>query len=206
MSEVAIPDLSIDALHAGDRAEFSRLVDATSGQIYRLALRMLNEPQDAEDILQNTYLQALRHIGEFQGRSSLLTWLYRIAINESLMQLRKRRPEISLSEAVSDESAEDDYAPLHLADWCCLPEQELLTSEARQNLDEAIQHLPEALRVVFILRDLQGLSIQETGQAVGISESAVKTRLLRARLRLRDELSLYYSERLGKRREKDGSN
>lgn len=201
MDEMAIPDLSIKALRAGDRAEFARLVDATSGQIYRLALRMLGDPQDAEDILQNTYIQALQHIGEFEGRSRLSTWLYRIAINESLMQLRRRRPEMSLSEAVGDEAEEEDYAPLHLADWCCLPEQELLSSEARRNLDEAIQRLPETLRIVFILRDLQGLSIQETGQALGISESAVKTRLLRARLRLRDELSLYYSERLGTRRE-----
>lgn len=205
MDKVAIPDLSIKALHAGDRAEFARLVDATSGQIYRLALRMVGDPQDAEDILQNTYIQALQHIGGFEGRSSLSTWLYRIAINESLMQMRKRRPEISLSEAVGDESEGEDYAPLHLADWCCLPEQELLSSEARRNLDEAIQRLPETLRVVFILRDLQGLSIQETGEALAISESAVKTRLLRARLRLRDELSLYYSEKLGKRRESDGS-
>lgn len=201
MSDPDVPDFSIEALRSGDREEFARLVDATSGQIYRLALRMLGDPQDAEDILQNTYIQALRHIGEFEGRSSLSTWLYRIAVNESLMQLRKRHPEISLTEAVGDQSEEDDYAPLHLADWCCLPEQELLSSEARQNLDEAIQRLPETLRIVFILRDLQGLSIQETGQALGISESAVKTRLLRARLRLRDELSRYYSERLGDRSE-----
>jgi RNA polymerase sigma-70 factor (ECF subfamily) len=192
-------DLSIDALRSGNRAEFARLVDATSSQIYRLALRMLGDPQDAEDILQNTYIRALHHIGEFKGRSSLTTWLYRIAINEALMQLRRRRPEVSLSDVNSDESDEPAYTPLHLADWCCLPEQELLSSEARQNLDEAIEHLPESLRLVFILRDLQGLSIQETSQTLGISEPAVKTRLLRARLRLRDDLSLYYSEKLAKR-------
>jgi RNA polymerase sigma-70 factor (ECF subfamily) len=199
MSEATVHDLSIDALRSGNRAEFARLVDATSSQIYRLALRMLGDPQDAEDILQNTYIRAFRHIGEFEGRSSLSTWLYRIAINEALMHLRKRRPEMSLSEVDSDEFDEAAYAPLHLADWCCLPEQELLTTEARQKLDEAIQHLPETLRLVFILRDLQDLSIQDTSQALGISESAVKTRLLRARLRLRDDLSLYYSDQLGKR-------
>jgi RNA polymerase sigma-70 factor, ECF subfamily len=201
MGEAFSPDLSIEALRAGNRAEFARLVEATSSQIYHLALRMLGDPQDAEDILQNTYIRALRHIGEFEGRSSLSTWLYRIAINEALMQLRKQRPEISLSEMEDDESEDDGYAPLHLADWCCLPEQELLSSESRRNLDEAVQHLPETLRIIFILRDLQGLSIQETAQALGISESAVKTRLLRARLRLRDELSIYYSERLGKQGE-----
>ncbi|MGD0612490.1 MAG: sigma-70 family RNA polymerase sigma factor [Anaerolineales bacterium] len=201
MGKVVVPDLSIEALRAGNRAEFARLVDATSSQIYRLALRMLGDPQDAEDILQNTYIRALRHIGEFEGRSSLSTWLYRIAVNEALMQLRKRRPEMSLSEADDDDSEDEDYIPLHLADWCCLPEQELLSSEARRKLDEAIQRLPVTLRIVFILRDLQDLSIQETGQALGISESAVKTRLLRARLRLRDELSRYYSERLGEQSE-----
>jgi RNA polymerase sigma-70 factor (ECF subfamily) len=108
---------------------------------------------------------------------------------------------MSLSEADDDDSEDEDYIPLHLADWCCLPEQELLSSEARRKLDEAIQRLPVTLRIVFILRDLQDLSIQETGQALGISESAVKTRLLRARLRLRDELSRYYSERLGEQSE-----
>lgn len=201
MGKVAIPDLSIEALRAGDRAEFARLVDATSSQIYRLALRMLGDPQDAEDILQNTYIRALRHIREFEGRSSLSTWLYRIAVNEALMHLRKRRPEMSLAEADDDESEDENYTPLHLADWCCLPEEELLSSETRRKLDEAIQRLPETLRIVFILRDLQSLSIQETGQALGISESAVKTRLLRARLQLRDELSRYYSERLGEQSE-----
>ena len=199
MSQAAVPDLSIDALRSGDRAEFARLVDATSSQVYRLALRMLGDPQDAEDILQNTFIQALRHIGEFEGRSSLSTWLYRIAINEALMQLRRRRPEVSLSEADGEESDEPAAPPLQLADWCCLPEQELLSAEARQKLDEAIGLLPETLRLVFILRDLQGLSIQETSQALGISEPAVKTRLLRARLRLRDDLSLYFSDKLGKR-------
>ncbi len=197
MTKAALTDLSTDSLRKGDRAEFARLVDATSGSIYRLALRMLSDEQDAEDVLQTTYLKAYQHFNEFEGRSSLSTWLYRIAANEALMLIRKRRPET----VIADEQAEDDdpdYPSIQLADWSSLPEEELLSGEARVRLDQAIQKLPEAMRIVFLLRDIEGLSIDETAAALGLSQSAVKTRLLRARLRLRDDLSSYYAERLSK--------
>jgi len=191
------PEISVEALRLGDRGEFARLVEAYSGPLYRLALKMLGNPPDAEDALQNSFLKAFQHINEFEGRSKLSTWLYRIASNEALMLLRKRHQESSFS----DVSPEDDdegrnYDPVQLTDWCCLPEDEFLTTEARAALDGAVQHLPDTLRIVFILRDLEGLSIQETSQVLGLSETAVKTRLLRARLRLREELSSYYGERL----------
>jgi len=199
MSE-ATKDISLQALQAGDRAEFARMVDAYSGPIYRLALKMLGQDQDAEDVLQNTFLKALQHIDGFEGRSSLPTWLYRIAANEALMLLRKKRPEIEMT----DTEPEDDlseYAPTQFVDWCCLPEDETLSAEAKAQLDQAIQTLPETLRIVFLLRDIEGLSIQETSQALNLSETAVKTRLLRARLKLRERLSLYYGERLAQRSE-----
>jgi len=199
MSE-ATKDISLQALQAGDRAEFARMVDAYSGPIYRLALKMLGQDQDAEDVLQNTFLKALQHIDGFEGRSSLSTWLYRIAANEALMLLRKKRPEIEMT----DTEPEDDlseYAPTQFVDWCCLPEDETLSAEAKAQLDQAIQTLPETLRIVFLLRDIEGLSIQETSQALNLSETAVKTRLLRARLKLRERLSLYYGERLAQRSE-----
>jgi RNA polymerase sigma-70 factor (ECF subfamily) len=192
-------EISVEALRAGDRKEFSRLVDTYSGQIYRLALKMLGVPTDAEDVLQNTFLKAFQHLKEFEGRSSLSTWLYRIASNEALMLLRKHRPEITLSDTAPEDEENSHYSPSEFTDWCCLPEDEFLSSESKDALDRAVQHLPETLRIVFVLRDIEGLSIQETSQTLNLSETAVKTRLLRARLRLREELSAYYGERLEKR-------
>ncbi len=149
-----IEAFSLDALRAGDRAEFSRLVEATSAKMYRLAVKMLNDPQDAEDVLQETYLKAYRHLKDFDGRSSLSTWLYRIATNEALMQLRKRRPDIiSIDEPV--ETTEGEQEPVQIIDWCCLPEDVLLSGETRARLDGAISHLPHNLRIVFLLRDIE---------------------------------------------------
>jgi RNA polymerase sigma-70 factor (ECF subfamily) len=194
-------EFSLEALRKGDRDEFARLVDAYSNQIYRLGLKMLADPQDAEDVLQNTFLKALQSLANFEGRSSLSTWLYRIAVNEALMLLRKQRSETPVP---GDQDSDDDenYFPVQFVDWCCLPEDELLSSEAKARLDRAIQKLPEKLRVVFILRDIEGLSIRETSQALGLTETAVKTRLLRARLNLREQLSVYYGERLGEEKVK----
>ncbi len=185
--------ISLQALRAGDRVHFARMVEAYSTPIYRLALKMMGNEQDAEDVLQTTFVNALRHVADFEGRSSLSTWLYRIAANEALMLMRRKRPSVSL-----DEEPEDDEAqpPRELADWGGLPETELESGEARQQLERAIRSLPEKLRVVFLLRDIEGLSIRETGEALDLTETAVKTRLLRARLYLREQLSEYFGERL----------
>jgi RNA polymerase sigma-70 factor (ECF subfamily) len=193
----ASQEFSLQALQAGDQAEFARLVDAYSTQIYRLALKMLGDEQDAEDVLQNTFMKALQSIGKFEGRSSLSTWLYRIAVNEALMLLRRQKPTIPV--AMDYEGDEDEIQhPIQFTDWCCLPEDELLSAESKGYLDEAIRRLPEKLQVVFLLRDIEGLSIRETSEALDLTETAVKTRLLRARLNLREQLSTYYGERLKK--------
>lgn len=185
----------MQALQSGDRAEFARMVDLYSAHIYRLALKMLGDPQDAEDVLQTTFLKALQSMGSFEGRSSLSTWLYRIAVNEALMSLRRQKPTVSV--AMDYESDEEDIEhPTQLTDWCCLPEEELLSAEAKRYLDLAVRRLPEKLRLVFLLRDVEGLSIKETAEALDLTETAVKTRLLRARLNLREQLSAYYGERL----------
>jgi len=185
--------ISLAALKAGDRTEFARLVDATSNHIYHLALKILRDPQDAEDVLQESYIKAMRALPEFEGRSSLSTWLYRIAVNEALMLLRKRRVNLV---PVEEEADEDDEQPgMVLTDWVGLPEDELLSAESRQRLEAAVDTLPDTLRIVFMLRDMEGLSIKETAELLKLSETAVKTRLLRARLRLRNELSVYYGER-----------
>jgi RNA polymerase sigma-70 factor (ECF subfamily) len=195
-------EVSLELLKAGDRREFARLVDEYSNSLYRLALKMLGNPLDAEDVLQNTFFQAFQHIGEFEGRSSISTWLYRIASNEALMLIRKKRPEIAFSDITTEENNESDYVPAQFTDWGHLPEEELLSAETRAILDQAIQNLPEIYRIVFILRDIEGLSITETSQALDLTETTVKTRLLRARLRLREEISRYYSEKFSKRSKK----
>lgn len=188
-------NFSLEALRAGDRAEFSRLVEAYSGKLYRLALKMLGNQQDAEDILQETFIKAYRHLNTFDGRSHLSTWLYRIATNEALMKLRKKRPEtVSIDEPL--ETMEGEQEPLQIVDWCCLPEDELTSTEVRKYIDAAVGRLPESLRVVFLLRDIEDLSTLETAQTLGLSEEAVKTRLSRARMRLREELSSYFGERM----------
>jgi RNA polymerase sigma-70 factor (ECF subfamily) len=188
-------EISLEALQSGNRVEFARLVDAYSTQIYRLALKMLADEQDAEDVLQNTFMKALQSIENFEGRSSISTWLYRIAVNEALMLLRRHRPTVSVAMDYEDDEDEIQH-PTQFTDWCCLPEEDLLSAEAKKHLDVAIQRLPEKLRVVFLLRDVEGLSIRETSETLDLTETAVKTRLLRARLNLREQLSSYYGERM----------
>jgi RNA polymerase sigma-70 factor (ECF subfamily) len=197
MVETIIQDISIEALRNGDRAEFARLVDAYSAPIYRLGLRMLGNEQDAEDVLQNTFVNALTHMSTFEGRSSVLTWLYRIAVNEALMILRRGRPEVNVDDTDSSDE-NDNISPTQFVDWGALPEDELLSAEGKQALDNAIQTLPESLRMVFLLRDIQELSIKDTADTLNLTEANVKVRLLRARLMLREKLSLYYGERMKK--------
>jgi RNA polymerase sigma-70 factor (ECF subfamily) len=200
MNTESIPEtsLSLEALKKGDRHELAQMVDLYSDKIYRLALKFTNNPQDAEDVLQETFLKAMRALPEFEGRSSLSTWLYRIAVNEALMLLRKQKPDLALDTPVEDEDSDEGGSSngLILADWCCLPEEELLSEESRRFLDQAIQQLPATLRSVFILRDIEGMSIRETADLLGLTETNVKTRLLRARLFLRQQLSRYFGERL----------
>ncbi len=185
----------LEALKSGDRAAFARLVETHSTRIYRLALKILGDPQDAEDVLQDTFVKALRALPSFEGRSSLSTWLYRIAVNEALMMVRKRRADVvSIDEEKEDQEGEAE--PVEIIDWCCLPEGDLLSAEARRFLDTAVQRLSPALRAVFVLRDIEGLSVKEAAETLGLTEATVKTRLLRARLKLREALSGYFAERL----------
>jgi RNA polymerase sigma-70 factor, ECF subfamily len=190
-------EISLESLIAGDRAEFARLVDMYSSSVYRLGLKMLGNPQDAEDVLQNTFLNALIHLPKFEGRSSITTWLYRIAANEALMLIRKKKPEISLERSDDDSKVEsiEDVKPQQFVDWSGLPEDEFLSSEGKNILETGVQMLPESLRIVFVLRDVEGLSIKETADALTLTETNIKTRLLRARLFLREQLSTYYGER-----------
>jgi RNA polymerase sigma-70 factor (ECF subfamily) len=182
-------------LPAQDRGKFAHVVDTYSSQIYGLALRLMESPAEAEDVLQETFLKAYMARDDFRGEASMGTWLYRIATNEALMRLRKHEPPmISVDEP--NTMSDGETSPRQLRDWCCLPEEEFMTAETQQELDTAVENLSLNLKVVFIMRDVQGLSTRETAQILEISESAVKTRLMRTRLQLRDHLSAYFSERL----------
>ena len=188
-------DIDIKALTRKDKSAFAQLLNENSENIYRVALKMVGNPQDAEDILQETFIKAFNNIEKFEGRSKLSTWLYRIAVNESLMHLRKQKNHFEELDA-GVQKDDGDILPRQIIDWCCIPEKELLNNESRRHLKSAIKTLSEANRAAFILRDVQGLSTRETAEALDISESAVKIRLMRARMQLREELTSFYAEKL----------
>lgn len=196
--------ISISALKAGDRAEFARLVEGYSTSIYRLGLKITGNEQDAEDVLQLTFEKVLKNIKGFEERSSLSTWMYRVASNEALMLLRKHRPTLLLDDDCADEDEESVSRPIELADFSKLPESELLQDEVSDKLNVAVAKLPIRLRTVFLLRDVEGLSIRETAKALQITETNVKIRLLRARMNLREQLAQYFSERV-RQEVQDGS-
>ncbi len=182
----------VRAAQEGDQASFRELVTRYEGKVYRLALKMVRDPQDAEDVLQETFISVYRHLDTFRGDSAFATWIFRIATNASLMKLRSAKPTVSLDEP-SD--AEEEVFPRELADWSGAPDEMLLNGEIRAQMDAALTQLPETLRAVFVLRDVQGLSIEETARVLDISIPNVKTRLHRARFALREKLACYFAER-----------
>jgi len=184
-------NLDLSALQRRDPAAFRQLVETYSPRIYNLALNMLANPDLAEDVLQETFINAYRAIDRFEGRAHVSTWLYRIAHNAVLMRLRqeKRAPQVqSLEDEVDAETL-----PI-TSGWDETPERQLLQAELRQKMDEALASLSEALRSVFVLRDVQGLSTAETAEVLALSETAVKSRLHRARLALRNQLAPYLQD------------
>ena len=168
------------------------MVERHSGTVYNLALRLMNNPQEAEEVLQETFISAYRALDRFEGRSKLGTWLYRIAYNAALMRLRKRRvPTSSIDEPLLTEDGE--AMPRQLVDWTSLPDEILLSGELRGVLDETVAKLSETLRGVFVLRDIEGLSTAETAAILDLTEANVKVRLHRARLALREHLTAYFA-------------
>ncbi len=187
--------IDLEALRRKDKHAFAQLVNQNSDNIYRLGMKMLGNPQDAEDILQETFIKAFDNIDRFEGRSKVSTWLYRIAVNEALMLLRKRKDNLTEIDAEL-ETKNGDLLPRQIVDWCCLPEKELVSNESRKRINAAIQTLSDANRAAFLLRDVEGLSTKETADVLDISESAVKVRLMRARLQLREELTNFFADKM----------
>ena len=176
----------------GNAEAFTVVVNQYERNIFRLALNVTSNKEDAEDVLQETFLKAYTHLGRFQGNSRFYTWVVRIAVNESLMKLRKRRSDrqVSLDEGL--ETDDNGLLPREIADWGDNPEQRYAKTEWQEILAEATQTLEPAFRTVFTLRDVEQLSTEETAEALGLSVPAVKSRLLRARLKLRQRLNKYF--------------
>ena len=191
-SNVAREDehLLVSAAKGGDVSAFEELVNRYERKIFRLTMNITRNREDAEDAMQDAFMKAYSHLDRFQEESRFYTWLVRIAANEALMRLRKRRPnQVSLDEPIE---SEDNFIPQQIEDWGPSPEQRFAQTEMRDILRNVIEELTPDFRVVFVLRDVEGLSTEDTAEAVGISEAAVKSRLLRARLKLRQKLDRHF--------------
>jgi RNA polymerase sigma-70 factor (ECF subfamily) len=188
-----LPDLALVArAKAGDLDAFEALTNRHEQRVYSLALRMLRHQQDAEDVTQQTFLSALENLGGFRGDASFATWLLRIATHAALKVIRKQKglDTISLEEATEEADGYDTIPhPEYIADWRQSPEEMVRKNEIQRLLEDALANLDEKHRLVFLLRDVEGLSVKETAEALGLSEANTKVRLLRARLQLREQLT-----------------
>src|ERR1700752_1363919 len=196
-TEEVHPDvLLVNRARAGDMEAYEKLVRQYDRQVFRIAQHITQNREDAEDVVQDAFLKAYEKLDQFQGNSKFYTWLVRIAVNESLMRLRKRRTGkmVSIDE---DIDTDEGSVPRDLADWAPDPEQNYTQSELAEILRKTIKGLPPGFRVVFVLRDVEGLSTEETAETLGLSIPAVKSRLLRARLQLRERLSRYFRRKKG---------
>ena len=182
----------VEQVKQGQVEQFNELVNRHARKIFRLTQHITGNREDAEDALQEAFLKAYSRLPQFQGDSQFYTWLVRIAVNESLMKLRKRKSggvTVSLDEPIE---TEDDFLPREIAAWDENPEQKYARQELQEILDRAVSSLPPIFRTVFVLRDLEQLSTEEAAEALHLSVAAVKSRLLRARLQLREKLSPYF--------------
>jgi RNA polymerase sigma-70 factor (ECF subfamily) len=183
----------LDRARQGGLEAFTVLATRYERKVYRIARNIVQNDEDAEDVLQDTFMKAFEHLAEFQEKSKFYTWIVRIAVNESLMKLRKRKSDRIVS---LDDNIETDEEPIvrEVAVWDN-PESKYSQTEMREILKTAIDSLKPIFRVVFILRDVEELSTEETAAALGLSIPAVKSRLLRARLELREKLTRTFKRR-----------
>ncbi len=184
----------VERAKQGDKAALSQLVHKYSERVYNLALRILRNREDAEDVLQETFLTVIEKIHTFDGRSSFFTWVYRIATNASLMRLRKKK--VVFQQLNDNPDFQESVESRVFIDWSQDPSVNVYDEEVKKKIDEAINKLSDIYRGVFILRDIEGLSIKETSEILQITEENVKIRLRRARQFLRDYLSDYFEERM----------
>lgn len=196
----------LDLVHAsqgGDVSAFEELVGRYDRKLFRIAEHITHNREDSQDAVQEAFLKAFQHVGDFREHSQFSTWLIRITVNQALMKLRKRRTtkEVPLDE---DFQAEEDVFPREVADWAPNPEELYRVSELRDILIKALEGLRPILRTVFVLRDIEELSIDQTAEILHLTPSAVKARLWRARLQLREILSEYFARHGGPARVRAG--
>jgi len=184
----------VQAAREGDIGAFEQLLKRYDRNVFRIANHITQNREDAEDVVQDAFLKAYQKLDQFQGNSKFYTWLVRIAVNEALMKLRNRKASKTVS---IDEDVETDegFVPREVTDWSPNPEQLYKQAELGDILEKTIQGLPSGFRTVFVLRDVEGLSTEETAEALGLSIPAVKSRLLRARLQLRERLSRHFKKK-----------
>jgi RNA polymerase sigma-70 factor, ECF subfamily len=192
----AVASNDLDLVHAtqnGDVSAFEQLVGRYDRKLLRIAQHLTRNREDSQDVVQESFLKAFQHLGEFQEHSKFSTWLFRITVNQALMKLRKRRTtkDVSLDE---DFQAGEDTLPREVADWAPNPEDLYQASELRDILIKTLEELQPILRTVFVLRDIEELSVDQTAEVLALSPAAVKARLWRARLQLRELLSEYFSK------------
>lgn len=186
--------LLVERARQGDADAFSSLVAKYERRVYRMARQITQNDEDAEDVLQDTFLKAYEHLKSFQGQSKFYTWLTRIAVNESLMKLRKRKSDRTVSMDDNIETEEESIVR-EIAVWDGTPEDRYGQEELRAILDDAIRSLKPIFRTVFVLRDVEELSTEETAEMLNLSIAAVKSRLLRARLQLREKLTRIFKRK-----------
>jgi len=178
----------------GDSVSFGELVRRYEAKIFRMAQHVTQNREDAEDVLQETFMKAYEHLDQFQGNSKFYTWIVRIAVNQALMKLRRRKTDKSVSLDETIDTGEDTIVR-EIAAWDENPEQRFSREELGGILDTAVESLEPPYRSVFVLRDIEELSTEETADALGLSIPAVKSRLLRARLQLREKLTRYFKRK-----------
>ena len=188
-TEQSVESKLIERICAGEKELFYELVKPYERAVYIAAFSVLQNEYDAEEVAQEAVLKAFTHLGRFRGEAKFSTWIIQIAINEARMKLRKDRRHLYDSIDEQPESEEGDYKPRDFADWREIPSEALERTELRDALTTALASLAPMYREVFMLRDVQNVSITETAKTLRITEAAVKTRLLRARLQLRDALA-----------------
>jgi RNA polymerase sigma-70 factor, ECF subfamily len=178
----------------GDDSAFGELVRRYEGKIFRLAQHITQNREDAEDVLQETFMKSYEHLDQFKGDSKFYTWIVRIAVNQALMKLRRRKTDKSVSLDEQIDTGEDTVVR-EIAAWGEDPEERFTREELGGILDGAVQSLEPPYRSVFVLRDVEDLSTEETAEALGLSVPAVKSRLLRARLQLREKLTRLFKRK-----------
>ena len=191
---VSDPDITlVEACISGNVEAFEELVRRYDRKLLRISQQVLHNLEDAQEAVQETFLKAYQKLSQFQRSSKFSTWLIRIALNESLMKLRKQRRHVH-ELPLEYEDSDRDTQTVDAVDWSPNPEQQYSNSQLKEILREALEELPEALRLAFVLRDVEGLSIKETAGLLDLQEGAVKARLHRARMRLRENLSKYFRQ------------